>query len=305
MGANRHQQKGLDIGPDHRPARRERIGGRAGRGGEHHAVAPPARQRPPVDLGDQVDHPLPGRLFHRRLVQRPGGGDDRAVLPDRDVDRHPALDQVAPGQHVIDGIGEVVGLGLGQEADVAEVHPEQRRADRPGQLGGAEQSPVAADHQHHLGLVRRLRRGRHRRSRPGSPGRRPRTRAPARPLRPHPAAQPPGAQSLTPAGRPVCTTSSIVLARPASPRSALIADHSRSPAADRRALSGGAARASHKKYSTLPDGPGNGLAVTPAHPEAQVGRGLRHGLRRRRPAAADPALLPRNPPGPCRPRTAA
>ena len=44
-------------------------------------------------------------------------------------------------------------LGLGQEPDPAQVHPEQRHPARPGHLRGPQQRAVAAQHQHHLGAL--------------------------------------------------------------------------------------------------------------------------------------------------------
>jgi hypothetical protein len=63
--------------------------------------------------------------------------------------------------HAVDRIGQAVGLRFGEEADVAEVHAEQRRARRAGELGGAEQRAVAADHDHDLGALRCPRARRH------------------------------------------------------------------------------------------------------------------------------------------------
>ena len=67
-----------------------------------------------------------------------------AVVAGHHVQGHPLLDPVLPGEEVIHRLGEPVGLGLGEEADVTEVHADQRGARRAGQLGGTQQRPVAA-----------------------------------------------------------------------------------------------------------------------------------------------------------------
>ncbi len=64
----------------------------------------------------------------------------------------------------VDDGGQVLGLGLGKEAHVTEVDPEQRHPARPGTFGRAEHRAVAA-------RARRRRRCRRRRSRPTAPPR--------------------------------------------------------------------------------------------------------------------------------------
>ena len=59
-----------------------------------------------------------------------------------------ALDQVPHG------VRQRLGLGLGEEADPAEVDADQRHAARPGQLGRPQERAVAAEHQHDLGAER-------------------------------------------------------------------------------------------------------------------------------------------------------
>ncbi len=158
VGGDRHHQQRLDLRPDHRAAGRERVGRRAGRRREHHAVTAPARQRAPVDLDDQVKHPLPGGLLYGRLVERPGRRELLAVDADRDIDRHPLLHRVLARGEAGHSRGQVLRLGLGQEADVAEIDPEQRDARRPGKLGRTQQRAVAAHRQDHLGADRGRRR---------------------------------------------------------------------------------------------------------------------------------------------------
>ena len=135
----------------------EPVGDRA-----HHPVAAEAGQRPVVDLEGHLEHPLPLGLLHRRLVQRPVPGDHLLADPDVDVEGEPLLHPVAALDDVPDGVRQRLRLGLGEEADPAEVDPEQRGPGGPGQLGRAQERAVAAEHQHHLAagrgrLVRRHR----------------------------------------------------------------------------------------------------------------------------------------------------
>jgi len=64
------------------------------------------------------------------------------------------LDGVPPGDDGVDGGQQVLGLGLGQEADMAEVDPEYRRASGTGQLGAAQDRPVPAEHDDELAARR-------------------------------------------------------------------------------------------------------------------------------------------------------
>ena len=150
--ADRHHQQRLDPRPHDRAAGAEVVGGRAGRRRAHDAVAAPARERAAVDLDDDLEHPLAGGLLDARLVQRPGAGDDLAVAVHGHVEREPVLDGVAPRHDRVDGRLEVLVLRLGQEPDVPEVHPQHRRTGAAGQLRGAQDGAVAADHDDQLAV---------------------------------------------------------------------------------------------------------------------------------------------------------
>ena len=69
------------------------------------------------------------------------------VAEDAHVERQPLLAGVAALDDRLDHGLDVLALGLGEEADVAEVDAEQRRAGAVGQLGRAQDRAVAADDQ--------------------------------------------------------------------------------------------------------------------------------------------------------------
>src|SRR5690606_37001289 len=108
-----------------------------------------------VDLCDDLQHAV--AFFDGGLVQRPRLGEDFAVEPGDDLDGLPLLHAVAAAHDAVHGAGDVGGLGFGEEADVAEVHSQQRCPDGPGELGGAQQGAVTAEHHHQLGVLGGLR----------------------------------------------------------------------------------------------------------------------------------------------------
>ena len=235
--------------------------------------------------------------------------------------REPLLGGVAAVDDRVDGGLDVVGLGLGEEADVAEVDAQQRGAALAGQLGGAQDRAVAADDDDQLAALGRgvaaSARPRSRRRAVERRGRRPpppSSRSDDAVLGERPAERP--RDVAAPRARPVWASTRTRRRRrvgssaghgstlsPAAPRSAV----RRSPRRRSRRVADhrGARAAASRKNSTLPDGPGSGLAVTAAAPQPRAGRGV--GDRGARPRRAAPGRGPRRPcrPGPCRPRTAA
>ena len=274
MSADRDDEQRLDGRPHHRSTGGERVRGRAGRRRRDHPVAAPARQRPAVDLHDQLEHPLPGSLLDAALVEGPAGGDDLPLLDDVDGEGQPLLDAVVAVEHAVEHVVEVLRLGLRQEADATEVDARAAGRRRPGRA-----------------------------RRPAGSSRPRRARAPAR--RPRPSRHPPShsstavspmsltssasARTWTPASCSrwmACRAASVMTARPvwattstdrvtsdslssASARSVAAPLHcgpAATAASRASSSSGGAPAVSHRKYSTLPLGPGRGLAVTPRTP---------------------------------------
>ena len=71
--------------------------------------------------------------------------DDPALADDLDVQRQALLDLVPALDHRIDGRLEILRFGLGKEADVAQIHAEQRHLRGTGQLGRPQERTVAAE----------------------------------------------------------------------------------------------------------------------------------------------------------------
>ena len=73
--------------------------------------------------------------------------------PQRDLDGEALLHGVRAVHDLLDDAVDLGGLGLGQEADVAQVHPEQRDVGVHDPLGAAQDGAVTAEHDHQLDAV--------------------------------------------------------------------------------------------------------------------------------------------------------
>ena len=69
-----------------------------------------------------------------------------AVLVGVYLERHPLLDGVVARDDALDGLVELLALGLGEEPDMTEVDPEQRDPRPAGQLGPPQDRAVATEH---------------------------------------------------------------------------------------------------------------------------------------------------------------
>src|ERR1035437_5410080 len=157
MSRDGHDQHGLDVRPHHRPPGGEGVSGGTGRGGHHHAIAAEGGQRPSINLEGDLEHPFTGGLLHRHLVECPAPGEDLPVVGRRDVQGHPFLDDVVPGDNPLDGLDELLPLCFGQESYVPQVDPEQRSLGPPRQGGTAQDRAVTAKHTDQLTAPSRIR----------------------------------------------------------------------------------------------------------------------------------------------------
>src|SRR4051794_7284770 len=275
---DRHHQQRLDTRPDDRAAGTEVVGRRPGGGRTHHAVTGPPRQRPAVDLDDHLDHPLPGGLLDARLVERPGGGHQLLVAVNGHVEGQPLLGDVAPPHHRVDREVDVVALGLREEADVTEVHAEQRGSGVVSELGRAQDGAVATDHHgqltagggapvggDHLEVLDvQLQVG-------CLPGEQPDTESVlgesgAELLGDLAALGAPGVRDHEDPPHVCCWLAHDVTLSPGAPNRPVRRTSPAISASPTRATP----RRSQRKYSTLPDGPGNGEVVTARAPQPRV-----------------------------------
>jgi hypothetical protein len=161
---DRRDDQGLHPRADDRPAGREAVGGRAGRGRDHDRV------------GRVADEPVScGAHRHRRGLVA-GEPDERYVVERRD---DLLVDDRVDGQPGFGGVGVLVDRGqrvgqvghvhLGQEPQLAQVHPEHREPLPVGQPHGPQHGAVAAHADQQVGPLAQFLGG-HRVGAAGQPG---------------------------------------------------------------------------------------------------------------------------------------
>ena len=139
-----------------------------------------------------------------------------------------------------------------------EVNAEQGRAGRPGHLGGPQQRAVAAQDDHHLGVLGRLGSGRDHIGACGAEVGRFRGQDPD--------VDACGGEHLSDQPRAVPRRGPACMRHDEHRALAIHSGPSAMTASSRPGSSGGAPRRSQRKYSTFPAGPGSGLAAIPATP---------------------------------------
>src|SRR5699024_8892956 len=126
----------------------EGVGGRSGGGRHQQSVTAVGGHGPAVDLQHQLEHPQVGAALDADLVQRPAAFDHASLDDHRHVHGHAFFESVAPCDDLLEGVGEVVGLDLGQETDPAQVDAQHRDGRVAGQFGGPQEGTVTAEHQY-------------------------------------------------------------------------------------------------------------------------------------------------------------
>jgi hypothetical protein len=161
---DRRDDQALHRRADDRPAGREAVGGRAGRGGDHDRVGRVADER--VRRGPHRDggRLVPGEPDERDVVERRHGS-----VPDDRVDRQPGFGGVGVLVDRGQRAGQVGHVHLGQEPQLAQVHPEHREPLPVGQPHGAQHGAVAAHADQQVGPLAHLLGG-HRVGAAGQPG---------------------------------------------------------------------------------------------------------------------------------------
>ena len=300
--ADRHQQQRLDLRPDHRPAGRERVRRRAGRRG----AARPRRSPSGTAAGRRSRRRTSSirsraGLLDRRLVQRPvrGRRRRRRRSPSRRGSSapRPCRRRRRPGRRSRRGRPRSASA---RKPTWPRLTPSSGAPVGPGELGAAQQGAVAAEHDDQLAARRPRPRRRATTVDVGQVAAAPASSASTRDRDPgarRAAARRPAAErERLPAGRCARRAGRVALGRgPAMPPTPAHDGPARDGAPRSRAgSSGGASRRSQRKYSTLPAGPGSGLAVTPATPEPEL-LARRRGDLARPPRPAAPGRAPRRP----------
>ena len=279
-----------------------------------HSVAAPARERSTIDLDYYLDHALASRLFDACFVERERAGNQFGALEHCDINRQPILRLVSSMDHGVDRGLDILWFGLGQEADVAQVYPQQWRTAQVGDLSGTKDRAVSTDHDREFAIVASvifalgdldLDRSRRRR---GSPTPRLRCAAAEQSVRDESARHRTDGQLRGPPrgqGAPAGARESGGSGRNASSsigRNSVTAQPSHSPPPVRgsapphpqfRRRRSGLVVAKPRKNSTLPEGTGKGASDHAVCPPPQIGRGRRHRLNRLGPqgqVANHPAL---------------
>jgi hypothetical protein len=164
VGRDRRDHQGLDPRADDRPAGREAVGGRAGRRRDHDRVGRVADEPPPRGPHRHGRRLVPGEPDERDVVER---RDD--LLADHRVDGQPGFG--AEGVPVDRGqrVGQVGHVHLGQEPQLAQVHPEHGEPLPVGQPHGPQHGAVAAHADQQVGPLAQLLGG-HRAGAAGQPG---------------------------------------------------------------------------------------------------------------------------------------
>ena len=169
VGAERGDDEAVGVGRQDRPAGREAVRRRADRRGDDQAVAPVGHHVLAVDRQADLEQVERRRGPEDHVVEpperpaRPARGDQGARQ------RHQVVDGVVPTGQVVEPVEEAVGGQLGDEAEPAQVDPQDRRGGVAHPSGGVQDRAVAAEDQGHVGVRGSTGRSR----RPGRPRRGP------------------------------------------------------------------------------------------------------------------------------------
>jgi len=161
---DRRDHQALHPRADDRAAGREAVGGRPGRGRDHDRVGRVADERVPHGAHGDGRGLVPWVPDERDVVER---RDD--PVPDGRVDGQPGFGRVGVRVDRGQRIGQVGHVHLGQEPQLAQVHPEHREPLPVGQPHSAQHGAVAAHADQQVGPLAHLLGG-HRVGTAGQPG---------------------------------------------------------------------------------------------------------------------------------------
>ncbi|MNQ53634.1 hypothetical protein D3C85_676800 [compost metagenome] len=151
-----HQRDGVELGGEDGAPRRQGVGGGAGGGGDYDAVRALAVHEAAIDIDLELDHVGYLARVQHRLVHRQVARLALAVAIDGGLQQEAVLALEVAGEHLLQGQQVVLGREIGQEAEVAPVHPYHRHIE-PGQHpGGPQHVAVAADDDGEIRLLAEL-----------------------------------------------------------------------------------------------------------------------------------------------------
>ena len=145
---HRREQQATQTRRDDRPTRRERVRGGTGGRGDDHTVGRVRREGRAVHVDLEPDQPPRVHLLEHRFVEPEPAAARRALRHDVDREHHALGDLVVAGEQAVERGVEVVGLDLGEVAELADVHPEHGNAGFVGEVDGAEHRAVTAERDH-------------------------------------------------------------------------------------------------------------------------------------------------------------
>src|SRR5581483_1865077 len=138
-------------GMQDRALRGERVGGRAGRRGEDHAVGAQRIDEFAVERKLELDQAPLRALADHRFVERDGAQHRLRAAQDFGVEHRAFFDAVLAVEDRADAGAHVAMADVGHEADAPEVHADHRHAVTHQIACGGEQCAVAADDHREIG----------------------------------------------------------------------------------------------------------------------------------------------------------
>ncbi|MNJ39114.1 hypothetical protein D3C77_339790 [compost metagenome] len=145
MRVHRHDDDGIELGVHDRPARRQRVGGRAGRGGDDQAVGFLAADELAIDVDLEFDHPRRLARVQYHVVERVALADGFGMPAYFGLEQEAVFHQVMAVEHFGDLYFQLVRADIGEKAQAATVDAQHRRVVLGQGPGGAEQAAIAAN----------------------------------------------------------------------------------------------------------------------------------------------------------------
>lgn len=157
MREHRHQRNGVERGGEDRAARRKRVGGRAGRRRDDQAVGALREGEHLVDIDLELDHMRHFTGMQHHLVNRQAEARRALIFADARLEQEAAFDEIVALQHLVQLLLRVVGIEVGEKAEIAAVNTDDFDVVARQHARRAEHIAVAADHHGEVSLLSYLR----------------------------------------------------------------------------------------------------------------------------------------------------